>query len=313
MQARPFTLLYAICLVFCLGVIHMLEATAETEEAPVLETQTVEGFMALPPRPQGMRDLEGGSGEGYSYTEKRCMGLEGQSRDICFLQLARQRASTDLEGGILACEELGDREMYFECLADVGEQYALADRKAALAHCSTIGKRKWKDQCVFSIALRVQPEDPVVAFRLCDRAGQWLDYCRHDVNGQIAESDPTMAIANCAAEEGDLLRRKSCWHGIGKYIGRISTDQGFAVCQQVPLGPQDLYRENCVHGVGWAGAEQLNAAFVAECDKGGAQRDSCLLGVAYNLKRLNAAEGLEVCALVGRADLREKCNQWVGG
>jgi hypothetical protein len=68
-----------------------------------------------------------------------------------------------------------------------------------------------------------------------------------------------------------------------------------------------------VHGVGWAGAEQLNADFVAECDKAGAQRDSCLLGVAYNLKRLNPADGLQVCAMAGRADLREKCNLWVGG
>jgi hypothetical protein len=313
MHARPFTLLYAICLVLCLGVIHMLEAYAQTEEAPVIEPQVVEGFMALPPRPQGMRDLEAGSGEGYSYTEKHCLELEGQSRDICFLQLARQRAETDLEGGVLACGQIGEQEMTYECLSDVGEQHALVDRGTALALCETIGKRKWRDQCVFGIALTLQPGDPVYAFRLCDQSGQWLDYCRHDVNGQIAETDLPHAMANCAAEEGDLLRRKSCWHGIGKYVGRIDTDQGFAACQQVPLGPQDLYRENCVHGVGWAGAEQLNAAFVSECDKAGNQRDSCLLGVAYNMKRLNPEEGLQICAKVGRGDLRQKCNQWVGG
>jgi hypothetical protein len=313
MNSRPFSILYALCLAFCLGVIHVLEAEA-TEEPPQLEPQVVEGFMALPPRPQGMRDLEADSGDSeYVFTEQGCQKLDGQSRDICFHQLARQRAIRDLDGGVMACQKIGEQEMVYECLSDVGEQYAPVDRDAALALCPTIGKRKWRDQCVFGIALSLRPLDPSYAFRLCDQAGQWKRYCRHDVNGEIATVDLDHALQNCAAEEGDYLTRKSCWHGIGKYIGRVDIDDAFAACRRVPEGPDGLYRENCVHGVGWAGAEQAGADFASACGQADAQQDSCLLGVAYNLKRLLPLEGLKICTQVERTDLREKCEDWVAG
>jgi hypothetical protein len=214
---------------------------------------------------------------------------------------------------VLACQRVAEPEVVQECLSDVAEQHARADREASLALCPTITNKKWQDQCVFGIALALTPVDPEYAFELCDEAGQWLDFCRHDVNGEIAQVDLSSAMAHCQAEEGDLLRRKSCWHGIGKYVGRIDVEAAFSACQEVPLGPQDLYRENCMHGVGWAGAEGSGGDFASECTRAGLQRDSCLLGVAYNLRRFDPVRGMKICASVGRADLRGKCQDWVGG
>ena len=38
----------------------------------------------------------------------------------------------------------------------------------------------------FGIALAYSTVDSPWAFRRCDDAGQWRDFCRHDVNGEIA-------------------------------------------------------------------------------------------------------------------------------
>ena len=87
------------------------------------------------------------------------------------------------------------------------------------------------------------------ASKLCSESGQWRDFCRHDVNGEIAVVNPELALEHCAAEEGDLLMRKSCWHGIGKYIARVDVQKTYAACDQVPPGPEQLYRGNAFMGL----------------------------------------------------------------
>ena len=154
--------------------------------------------------------------------------------------------------------------------------------------------------------------DPEWAFKTCDQAGQWRDFCRHDVNGEIAVVKTELSLEHCAREEGDLLTRKTCWHGIGKYIARVDVDRAFSACEQVPLGPDGLYRENCFHGLGWGASESLGAAFTTTCQRAGMQSDSCLMGVAYNLKRFDVAEGLSICSQIVRADLRDQCVSFVG-
>ena len=196
-------------------------------------------------------------------------------------------------------------------MSDVAELYAKHDRARSLEVCPTISKKKWRDQCVFGIALAQSTLDPKWAFRTCDPSGQWRDFCRHDVNGEIAVVDSDLALANCAAEEGDLLTRKTCWHGIGKYIARVDVDRAFDACAKVPSGPDNLYRENCIHGLGWGASESRGVDFVSGCRRSGAEKDSCLLGIAYNLKRFDVDAGLGICAQVERADLKEKCEAFV--
>ena len=195
----------------------------------------------------------------------------------------------------------------------MAELYAPVDREASLAVCPEIPRKKWRDQCVFGIALALSTLDSDRAFRKCDDAGQWRDFCRHDVNGEIAQVNPDLALEHCHAEEGDLLTRKSCWHGIGKYIARVDVPLAFSTCERVPTGPPtpDGYRENCVHGLGWGAAEKAGRDFAAECDRAGDFKDSCLVGVAYNLRRFDVAAGMEVCSGVQDALLRGRCDEFV--
>ena len=51
---------------------------------PEEEIAQVDGVMAVPPRPEGARDQQAASGEGYLFTEQGCLELEDQSRDLCF-------------------------------------------------------------------------------------------------------------------------------------------------------------------------------------------------------------------------------------
>ena len=305
-----FSFLYAACLALCLGAVELLQYSWP-EPPPELEPQTVEHIIAIPPRPEGVRQVKGAGDEGYRYTEPGCLEHDGQYRDICFHQLARQRATTDLPGGLSACEHVEERDSRLECMADVAELYAPTDKSASLQVCPTIPRKKWRDQCVFGIALAMSTIESRWAFETCDGAGKWRDFCRHDVNGEIAVVNVGLALEHCEAEQGDLLTRKSCWHGIGKYISRVDPGAAFSACERVPKGPDDLYVENCYHGVGWGASESAGAAFAADCERAGEKKDSCLLGIAYNLRRFDIDAGLAICDTVRRSDLKEQCEKFV--
>jgi len=306
-----FPLIYVCCTMACFasveGLLHTWEPPPKPEPLPADESSRA---IAVPPKPEGAAQPGEGDGAG-AWTEQRCRQLDGDLRDVCFHQLARGRASTDLPGALEACGILSDAALEAECQADVAELHAPTDRDAALAVCPTIPTKKWRDQCVFGIALALSAPDPRFAFRLCDDAGQWRDFCRHDVNGEIAQVNDPLAFEHCAAEEGDILTRKTCWHGMGKYIARVDVPRAWEVCRRVPLGPDNLYRENCVHGLAWGAAESAGRDFLGECGTLPEQRDSCRLGVAYFESRFNTAGALDICEQVVRTDLQEKCVQHV--
>lgn len=311
MTPPPFPVLYTACLGLCVGSIELAVARLDLAPPPPPPQEVERVAVAVPPRPDGVRPVQGEGDAPYRYTEEGCKKLEGQFRDICFHQLARQRAPTDLEGGLEACRAAANEEITLECSADVAELYSPADRVTAMAVCPTITSKKWRDQCVFGISLAIVGTDPEWAFRNCDNAGMWHDFCRHDVNGETSQTNVDLALAHCAEEEGDLLRRKTCWHGIGKYIARLDVDAAKAACERVPLGPDNLYRENCFHGLGWGAAEKGGAEFAYRCGLAGPQEDSCKVGVAYQLKRLEPAKALDICATVRRDDLRSQCQSFI--
>ena len=311
MTVIRFWLLYILCLSLCLGSIQLAQAAWEPPQPPQEEEVTVR-VIAIPPRPEGVRQVQATEKDGEVwYTIEACQKMKGQYQDICFHQLARQKATTDLKGGLEACKLIDKKSTKQECMADVAELYSPSDREAALAVCPEIQRKKWRDQCVFGIALSWSTLDSPWAFRTCDRAGQWRDFCRHDVNGEIAVVNSSLALEHCAAEEGDLLRRKSCWHGIGKYIARVNVDQAFAACEKVPLGPDRIYIENCYHGLGWGASEAQGASFAPSCQRAGQQKDSCLLGIAYNLRRFDVDAGISICGQVQRQDLLTQCKKFV--
>lgn len=303
--------IYAICLTTMVVLIQLMHWQFSTTTETVIDK--VQRVISVPPKPKGVQEVATGDGDEVIYTEEGCLKQPEQFQDICFHQLARQKALTDLVGASEMCQRVQTEEMVWECLADVAELYSPVDRDAALALCPSIDRKKWRDQCVFGIALAYSTVDSPWAFRRCDDAGQWRDFCRHDVNGEIAVVNVELALANCAKEEGDLLTRKTCWHGIGKYLARVDVDAAFGACAQVPSGPNNLYRENCIHGLGWGASETAEEGFIPTCRRAGDERDSCLLGIAYNLRRFDIDRGLKICAQVQRGDLKEQCNRFVSG
>ena len=312
MRPPPFIVFYLVSLSIIFGGIEWLRSSVGLVAEMLPEVVETLSVVAVPPKPQGVRDVSGdGDGDGYRYSEQECAAQTGELRDVCFHQLARQRAATDLSGALLACDKVDQKRFSQECMADVAELHAVVDKSAALAVCPTIGRKKWRDQCVFGVALALSQVESAFAFNLCDKAGMWRDFCRHDVNGEIAQVNAKMAQKHCAAESGDLLTRKSCWHGIGKYIARKDVQKAFTVCSETPSGPNNTYIENCFHGVGWGGAEGDGVSFSNKCTAAGLQEDSCRLGVAYNVRRFEEVQAMSVCSTVVRADLRSQCELFV--
>jgi hypothetical protein len=313
MSERAFFLLYVLCLGLCVAVVQGAQAARASLPEPA-EPELEQGVaVAIPPKPETELDRGAGSsdGEGARYDEETCDRYEGDFRDVCYHALARQRAARDLSGALLACEVVERRRLRNECMADVAELHVGTDLETARGVCPTITARKWRDQCYFGIAMALVGRDPALALAGCDDAGIWRDFCRHDVLGEVSVFDVDFVLEVCAREEGDLLTRKTCWHGIGKYIGRVDLPRAFSACERVPMGPSNLYRENCMHGAGWAAGERFADAGLAHCGRAGALEDSCRLGVAFQIERSMPDRAVEICRSVARSDLRDHCLAWV--
>ena len=297
---------YVACLLSCVTVIQTARANWSLADEEAAET-IVQVAIAVPPKPEGAGELSEGEGEQSVYDEAACRKLDDDFRDVCFHTVARRRAERDLSGARLACDEIVRARLRYECMADIAEMHVWTDLKTARTVCPEIPRKKWHDQCFFGVAMALSQRLPDDALKACDDAGIWRDFCRHDVIGEVSARDVDWALDICHQETGDTLTRKTCWHGIGKYVGRVDPNAGFDACERVPAGPENLYVENCIHGVGWAISEQSGAAGLPSCAKAGANQDSCYLGVAFNLKRLDPESANSICRQVKRDDLQAHC------
>jgi hypothetical protein len=303
-----FTLLYVVVLSLSLGAVALLKRAQGPSLPDVVAEVAVELMMAVPPKPEGVEAL--GEGESPGYTEEGCRRSPGPLREACFHTLALQRAERDPEGALLACAEVKTEALHWECVADVAELRSPIDRPGSEALCETIPPKKWHDQCIFGLAMANVRLAPPYARAQCERAGMWRDFCRHDVNGEIAQVDPEGALAFCLQESGTALQNRGCFHGLGKYLGRTDPDLALAICARAPTH-EPLYPQNCLHGLGWAVAETSQDAALTLCAKrGGAYADSCLMGVSANAKRFDPGEALRLCGGVKDEALREKCERF---
>jgi hypothetical protein len=300
-----FTLLYFICLGGSVGVVHGvgLDPESETSES----TQEISEYIEVPPKPDGVDLEQAGEGESDLYNWADCLARNGDFRDACFRALAWQWAAEDPDGALESCAMVQVSEQRWECESDVAELHAPVDRERAERICPSIPPRKWRDQCWFGIALSHSHIDFDYARDTCNQAGRWRDFCRHDVNGEISQVDPEEALRWCELEEGTLLQRKTCFHGLGKYIGRENPSLAVEYCQRVPTH-EPLYPENCFHGLGWAVAESSPVGeSIGFCDMLDGYSDSCLLGVSANAKRVDSGLAYEVCGGVVNDNLRGRC------
>jgi hypothetical protein len=177
------------------------------------------------------------------------------------------------------------------------------DRDAAAAICVAIPVMKWRGQCHFGMGLALAEIDPAYALGRCEHAEAFRDFCRHDVVGEVALESLAPAVAFCAKEEGDPLTRKTCWHGIGKYLARRDFAEAVAACGQAT----EASRGNCFHGLGWGAAERDPDATLAACAGLPAYADNCRQGVAHELKRADPTRGIAICESIQTTSVRDRC------
>lgn len=307
MRPLPFAGLYLLCLVVLLTLRFGLAAGLPAPDAPAVAPTAAESVMAVPPKPGGVAAGNGeGEGEGV-LTRAHCLTMPDQVRDVCFQSLARQLAAGDPDGALAVCDEIGDEELRLECHADVAEVLGPTELAAAEAICDRIDRVKWRGQCHFGIGLARAHEDPPSALGQCEKAETFRDFCRHDVVGTVSEVNLDAAVAFCAREEGDTLTRKTCWHGIGKYLARRDFDEAVAACGR----STEQWRSNCFHGLGWGAAERDPDATLAACARLPEFADSCRQGVAYELKRADPQRAITLCSSLQTEAIRTRCLDFV--
>ena len=310
MRTPSFLLLYLLVLG---GLLGLRGALVRWQPVPGERARTpevnAEGVMALPPKPEGATAQAAGVGaEGTArLTPDGCRGMSPTVREVCWQALARQTAAADPDGALAICTEITTPELTFECQADVAETIAPRDRDHAAAICDPLPSVKWRGQCHFGVGLALAEVDSAYALGRCDHAEAFRLFCRHDVVGEVALVDLDAAMAFCAREEGDALARKTCWHGIGKYLARRSLAEATAACDAATMD----WRGNCFHGAGWGAAERDADAALAGCLALPLYADNCRQGVAHQLKRADPARAVALCEAIPTETIRSRCLDFV--
>ena len=310
MRTPTFVVLYLLVLAALLGLRAALVVWhPPSAERAVAADVVAEGVMALPPKPEGVAaPTPGDGGEAVArLTPEGCRAMAEKLRDVCWQALARQTAASDPAGALAVCAEVSASELTYECEADVAETIAPRDRERAAALCAPIPSVKWRGQCQFGIGLALAEVDPLYALGRCDHAEAFRLFCRHDVVGTVALADVEPAITFCAREEGDSLQRKTCWHGIGKYLARRSLPEATAACGRATLE----WRGNCFHGAGWGAAERDPDAALAACAALPEYAENCRQGVAHELKRGDPPRAVAICETITTATIRTRCLDFV--
>ena len=312
-RSLPFTALvccvFAVLLALQVAIAHGLVSVAATPvAAPPSEA------MAIPPKPAGLKApaAEGGDGEGDErLTFEACTAMATGVRDVCWQALARQQSAVDPQGALGVCDQVVEPELKLECVDDVAEATTLADRAGAERICTGVVDRKWRGQCWFGVGLAWAETDSDYALGRCEHAEAFERFCRHDVVGEVSLVDVDAGVAFCTRGEAehadDDLTRKTCWHGIAKYLARRDVGEAAAACERATAS----WRGTCYHGLGWGGSERDPDGTLAACAGFGPWADYCRQGVAHEQKRVDPTRALALCEAIGTTTVRARCLEFV--
>jgi hypothetical protein len=305
----PFSALVLACVSVLFCVRFALGWVVEPVERAAVVAAEPGGAMEVPPKPAGLAPGTGegaGGGDG-ALTPDTCLGMPVDLRNTCWQALARQAAAVDPEGALRTCEALPAGALREECHADVAETIAPIARERAETICAAVESTKWRGQCHFGMGLATAEIDAEYAISRCASAEAFHTFCRHDVVGEIAMVNLPAAHAICAREEGGTLQRKTCWHGIGKYLARRDMGEAAAACRDATPSWQAL----CFHGLGWGAAERDVDTALTGCAAFGEFADNCRHGVANQLKRSDPAREQAICESLTNPEAKAKCLAFV--
>ncbi len=314
MRSAPFTILVIAVFVVLLG-LQLALAHGWVRSAPAPLAALPSEAMAIPPKPAGQKPAAGAPGEGDGdrrLTFEACAGMAAAVQDVCWQALARQQAEADAQGALIVCSQVVDAELRLECVDDVAEATTLTDRSGAEQICAGVQDRKWRGQCWFGVGLAWAETDPDYALSRCDHAEAFERFCRHDVVGEVSLVDLDAGVAFCTRGEtehaDDELTRKTCWHGIAKYLARRDAQEAAAACGRAT----ERWRGTCFHGLGWGASERDPDAALDACHGFGAYADYCTQGVAHELKRVDPTRAQALCEAIRTPAVRTRCLEFVG-
>lgn len=314
MRSVPFTILVIAVFLALLGAqLVLVHGWVEVEGAPAPMAQSE--AMAIPPKPSGLKPTVAADGEGEGerrLTFEACAGMATAVQDVCWQALARQQALADPQGALTVCAQVVDPELKLECVDDIAEATTLTDRAGAEQICNDVQDRKWRGQCWFGVGLAWAETDADYALTRCDRAEAFERFCRHDVVGEVSLVNLDAGVAFCARGEAehadDDLTRKTCWHGIAKYLARRDVIEAAEACGRAT----ESWRGTCFHGLGWGASERDPDRALAACPGFGAYADYCTQGVAHELKRVDPTRAHALCEAIGTSSVRSRCLEFVG-
>ena len=314
MRSSAFSVLVSLIFLILLAFQWALTSVGVSEALAQVKPPSTAEAMLVPPKPGGQKATPAGPGEGEGeqrLTFEACSNMAAMVRDVCWQALARQQAEVDADGALSVCAQVVDPELKLECADDVAESITLRDRAGAEAICNAVTDRKWRGQCWFGVGLACAETDSAYALARCARAEAFERFCRHDVVGEVSLVNLDAGVAFCTQGEiekaDDPLARKTCWHGIAKYLARRDIHEAAAACGRAT----ESWRGTCFHGLGWGAAERDPDGTLAACAEFGPYADYCQQGVAYELKRADATRAMALCEAIGTATIRDRCVEFV--
>lgn len=316
MRNLPFVALVAAIFAALLGLQLALAAGWVPAVTAVATPAAPAEAMLVPPKPEGQAPKPAADAEGTGTGEQRltfegCAAMATVVQDVCWQALARQQAEVDADGALDVCTHVADRELGLECVDDVAESITLRDRARAESICLGVADRKWRGQCWFGVGLAWAETDSAYALSRCAHAEAFERFCRHDVVGEVSLVNLDAGVAFCTQGEvekaDDPLARKTCWHGIAKYLARRDIHEAAAACGRAT----ESWRGTCFHGLGWGAAERDPDGTLATCAEFGPYADHCQQGVAYELKRADPTRAMALCEAIGTPALRDRCVEFV--
>ena len=313
MRSLPFLALFVTVFLLLLGAqLALAEQVPTADPTASLQAGPPSDAMAIPPKPLGQKASGPGEGDGERrLTFEACQSMATIVQDVCWQSLSRQQAEVDTDGALDVCGRISDAELRLECVDDVAEAITLRDRPRSEAICSAVTDRKWRGQCWFGLGLAWAPRDSAYALGRCQHAEAFERFCRHDVVGEVGLVDIDAAVAFCTQGEvekaGDDLTRKTCWHGIAKYLARRDVHEAAAACGRATAE----WRGTCFHGLGWGASERDPDGTLAACPEFGEYADYCRQGVAHQLKRSDPTRALALCQSIPSDAVRTRCVEFV--
>ena len=236
-----------------------------------------------------------------------CNEFSDDYKSTCLKMYALKSAANDFEEAWKICKQIDQNLLRDECYNDIIIEIGKEKPEEIKKYCNEINSEKWRGECYFNMALFLTKINITKAFAICNKAEIYVPFCYHDVAGEASLINTTKAL-NICEKQVDNLTKRTCFHGIGKYLGRNKPDKAIIYCNQIE---DKGYKESCYHGLGWGMAEiDMGNMDYARSNCEGIEselKNNCFIGVAWKLSKNDKEKAKEVCNNIKNEQIKKEC------